>query len=251
MQKKHNIRKPEGKKMVKAHIHSHPRSTTQLSKVVPIGRGHKLQCAVSMLSNNMVRTEVKGQQPVISFDDEMMSMASSLVDINTIYRFRLTNSANATTTGGGILTGYQNADPSGGSGSTWTATEWSSLTSLFSEVRCTKFSLHFGRIAGLTQGNPIYISGVLSTVGANPTSTNQVWDNADAQIWNCASETSVHPIKHTIVQSDVAFAIVTTPNPGSYAGCPGAIQYYGDGFSTSTVVTKIAIEGFYEFRSRI
>jgi hypothetical protein len=233
--------------MVQARL---PRKTP-LNRVVQVGKGHKLQCAVNMLSNNMVKTEVKGQSPVISYDEEVMSMAASLVDINTIYKFRLTNSQNVTTTGGGIVTGYQNADPSGGAGSTWTASEWSSLTSLFSEVRFTKFVLHFGRVAGLTQGNPVYISGVLSTVGANPSSTNQVWDNADAQILQLASETAQRPVKHSIVQSDVAFAIVTTPNPGSYAGCPGAIQYYGDGFATSTVVIKLAIEGYFEFRSRI
>jgi hypothetical protein len=225
---------------------------SRLPRVIPHTSGSKLHTAIAILANNTVTTfEGKSGASSVAFDPEVQSLASSLVDMNTVYKFRLTNSANLTSTGGGVLQGYENADPSGGSGSTWTATEWSALITLFSEVKMDIFQLWFSPVAGLTQGAPLIISSVLSSVTANPTSVNQVLDNADAEAYQFCVDKSKHPYKHTLKGTNLGWAVVTTPNPGSYAGCPGAIQYYGDGYSTGTTVAKLYIMGVYSFRSRI
>jgi len=113
------------------------------------------------------------------------------------------------------------------------------------------FQLWFTAVQGLTQGNQLWISSALSSISANPTSTTQVLDNADAKLYRFASCTNGSPFIHTLKGTDLNWAVVTTPNPGSYAGCPGAIQFYGDGYSTSSTVGKLGIVGVYSFRSRI
>jgi hypothetical protein len=187
----------------------------------------------------------------------------SLRSLNRTVRFRLTDNNSPllyiSSNGSGIVSGYQNADPSGGSGSTWTSTEWSALTSLYSEVRMIEFSIYFTPVSPedtknitTSGGNAVTVSGVLSSVAAAPTSRAQVWDNADAKIFCCLSMTTGKPYKHTIRPGrKLNWAVVTTPNPGSYAGCPGAIQYYGDGMVASAPLFAVSMEGIYEFRSRI
>jgi len=252
MKSKHSAPKPREKKVrtiqfPASTIVPKVRSRQRIPQRLPVLKSHKIYTAINLLLNNTVDSK-EGQT---AFDPEAQSLASSIVDMNTVYKFRLTNSANLTTTGGGVLQGYENADPSGGSGSTWTATEWSALISLFSEVKMDMFQLWFSPVTGLTQGAPLMISGVLSSVSANPTSVNQVLDNADAQAWCLGTTKEPFSYKHTIRGSDLGWAIVTTPSPGSYAGCTGAIQYYGDGYSTTTTVAKLYIVGVYSFRSRI
>jgi len=189
-------------------------------------------------------------------------ISRGLTDLNRVVKFRLVDN-NITTyvssSGGGVISGYQNADPSGGSGSTWQANEWSSLTALFSEVKLIEFSMAFTpvspedtKLPSTNGGNVVYISGVLSSVAANPSSKAQVFDNADAKMWTALSSTTGKPFVHTIrPRGPLNWAIVTTPNPGSYAGCPGAIQYYGEGFVVSTPIFAITMYGVYQFRSRI
>jgi len=161
--------------------------------------------------------------------------------------------------GSGVIAGYQNADPSGGSGSTWTAPEWSALTSLYSEVRIRSFEIWFtpvspedNKLSSASAGNVLYVSGVLSSIAAAPTSRSQVLDNADAKLWTPLSSYGGRPFVHRIKpRGKPQWATVTTPSPGSYAGCPGAIQWYGDGYPTSINLIAISMIGIYEFRSRI
>jgi hypothetical protein len=190
------------------------------------------------------------------FDDNQTALAQSMVELNTVYEFRLVTTATLSSNGSGILAGYQNADPSGGSGSTWTASEWSALVSLFSEVRMKSFSIRFSSPYprdpdfNTNTGNFIVLSGVLSSVASAPTTAAQVWDNADARPFNL-QHTQRDVILHTIKGTDLNWAIVTTPNPGSYAGVPGSIQWYGSTYPASTTCGVIFIEGIYQFRSRI
>jgi len=184
-------------------------------------------------------------------DDVDMSMAGSLISMDTIYKFRLVHgNVDVKSTGGGVVSGYENADPSGGSGSTWTALEWSSLITLFSQVKMHKFTCHFTADIGLTQGQVIAVSGVLSSLAGNPSTFDNSWDNADSKLW-APKEVSLHGFVHSISGSDLNWAIVTTPNPGSYAGVPGAIQWYGSGFGATVTVGQVSMEGIYCFRSRI
>jgi hypothetical protein len=190
------------------------------------------------------------------------TVSRGLTNLGRIVKFRLVDNSNPTqylgSNGSGVIAGYQNADPSGGSGATWTASEWSALTSLYSEVRLRKFSIWFtpvspedSKLPSASAGNILYISGVLSSIAAAPTTRAQVLDNADAKIWTPLSYTLGRPFVHTIRPSRPQWASVNTPSPGSYAGCPGAIQWYGDGYPASINLIAISMIGYYEFRSRI
>lgn len=186
----------------------------------------------------------------------------SLRTLTRTQRFRLVDNNQPllyiSSNGSGLVAGYQNADPSGGSGATWTAGEWSTVTALYSQVRMIEFSIYFTPVSpedtkqiNTSGGNAIFISGVLSSLAAAPTTRAQVWDNADAKILNVLSFTTGKPYKHTIRPRSTNWAIVTSPNPGSFAGCPGGIQYYGDGFAATVPCFAVSMEGIYEFRSRI
>lgn len=160
--------------------------------------------------------------------------------------------------GSGVLAGYQNADPSGGSGSTWTANEWTSMTSMYSQVRLVEMTVWLipvppedTKLAG-DISNYLIVSSVLSSVAAAPTTSASVFDNADAKIFTPFTRSSSRPIMFKLrPRGPLNWAVVTTPNPGSYAGCPGAIQWYADQLPVSIVCFMLKTEGIYEFRSRI
>jgi len=245
-----------------------PSSKPSVKRPIMVNKTHKIQQAINLLGNNRkhprlggvlashVKTALdKGDLKVTEdnyFDPEAMALAGSLVDMNTVYEFRIVSAGiSLTASAGGVLASYQTADPSGGG--TWTATEWASLVTLFSEVKMKRFTCHFVRAlnTGIAAGQGIAVSGVLSTVAAAPTTYSQVYDNADANVYNLLNDTSLHGYKHTIKGTDLTWAIVTTPNPGSYAGCPGSIQWYGNGITINSTVGQVHISGHYLFRSRI
>jgi len=191
--------------------------------------------------------------------DADMSLAGSLVSLNTVYKFRLVpNDASppSLTSAAGIIKGFQSVDPSGAG--TWTASEWASLISLFSEIKFDSFEMKFWPVnhsstalTTATLGNGLAISGVLSTVTVAPTTWNAVIDNADSQIYAFMNDTTDRVFVHRIKGTEISWAIVTTPNPGSYAGCPGSIQYYGNGLVTAQPLLLYSMVGIYSFRSRI
>jgi len=174
-------------------------------------------------------------------------------------RFRLVDNSTSgivlNSTVGGVMAGAFNCDPSG-SGS-WTASEWSALTTLYSEVKVIWFKVTFNiapqsdsKIDGTAPGNSLYVSAVMSNIGATPTSSAQVYDNAGAKVYQ-VFHTRGMPVSHKLRQRDLNYAIVTTPSPGSYAGCSGGIQWWMDQLPVSVTIGYAKIEGVYEFRSRI
>jgi len=102
-----------------------------------------------------------------------------------------------------------------------------------------------------TLGNGLAISGVLSSVASAPTTWNQVVDNADSVVYPFINDHSGRVFRHSLKGTDLNWAVVTTPNPGSYAGCPGSIQYYGNGLPTAEPLLLYTMIGVYSFRSRI
>lgn len=223
----------------------------------------KLIQAIHILGNNRKHSALGGVLPAHLqgddvkidpkeyYDQGAMDLASSLISINTEYDFRLISAGvAASSSGAGLLNGFQGADPSGGG--TWTATEWASLITLFSEVKMKSFSITFNRTFDTTiqLGNVLMVSGALSTIAAAPTTYSQVFDNADAKMYQVQADTSKTGYTHTIRGTDLSWAIVTTPNPGGYAGCPGSIQYIGT-FTASKAVLLLSMHGVYAFRSRI
>jgi len=223
----------------------------------------KIHTAIHLVGNNKLSRKSGGVCPKHLVSDDMktddnfydpsaLAMAQAFIGLDTIYEFRLVSAGlSLTVTGGGILGAFQTADPSGAG--SWTATEWASLIALFSEVRMKSFTVHFVRAlnTGIAAAQGMAISGVLSTVGSAPTTYSQVYDNADATIWAAGTDTSAHGYKHTIRGTDLTWAIVTTPNPGAYAGCPGSIQYYTAGMTAGVTFGQYHLSGIYAFRSRI
>jgi len=241
----------------------------KISRPIRISKTSKISTAIRLLQNNRLGVdyggvlakhlstqEGDGDQKYTSFDPEAMAVAASMVDLGTVYKFRLIHVIGGqSSSAGGVLSGYQNADPSGGAGSTWTAAEWASLITLFSEVRNVSFSIKINPYRNnlLLQSGALYVSGVLSSLAAAPTTADQCFDNADAKNYSIGTDSTRFGFSHTVKNtlSELSWAIVTTPNPGSYAGCPGAIQWFGNGFTASVAVIQYAVEGIYEFRSRI
>jgi hypothetical protein len=207
-----------------------------------------------MMSN--ARGKKRGRRSNRGFIDR------KLRDMSTVVRFRIVDNnvspAQLSASGSGVLAGYQNADPSGGSGATWTASEWSTITALYSEVRLVEFTVNFmpvppqdNKVSG-DIANYLTTSTVLNSLSSAPTSSSQVYDNADGKIHCFLTTRSPKPIKVTLrPKGPLNWAVVTSPNPGSYAGCPGAIQWYTDSQVVSVVYFLIKMEGIYEFRSRI
>jgi len=189
----------------------------------------------------------------------MMGIASSLLSQDTVYDFRLASGNIAmTSNGSGVVQSFLSADPSGGSGSTWTATEWTALTSLFTEVRLRAVRMHicwsapFDTNAWQSLTTLLAITPSLVSISSNPASIAAVWDNPESKLFNVnllrsGSGISIIELRPRTLLN---FATTAVPNPGSYAGCPGSIAWYGLGFPISANIGSYVIEGFYEFRNR-
>jgi hypothetical protein len=210
--------------------------------------------------HDLVRSLPQGSSDLDSFATESSGpspmMLSALVDQDTVYRFRLTGGpVFLATSGAGVTKGYETADPSGGG--TWTAAEWNNLTPLFSEVRLVEFKIHLAFTgvydSNAWQGtNPTFVWNTsLSTPGAAPTAISVVWDNASAKVLNPVVGNGKVYTMVVKPRSGLAWAAVGSADPGSYAGCPGSINYYGENFPNSISVGFYYQEGIYEFRSRI
>lgn len=182
------------------------------------------------------------------------SIASSFVDLNTIYTFRLGGHSTISQTSGVVNT-FIACDPSA-TGVNFP--EWATLSSLFSEFRLKLFQVQFviapfntTALGTAVSVPPIMICGNLGTAVA-PGSYAAIADNADAKLWAAAKDTSKNGYTHRLSGTHLNFSQVTTPTTEPYAGAPGSIQVYGSFGSTSQAdVIHVLISGVYEFRSRV
>jgi len=199
----------------------------------------------------------KRASPAIS--QTQTSLMKSLVNMDTVYKFRLsltgTSMLQLLSNSSGICAGYENADPSGGSGSTWTAYEWVDVSAMFNEVKLVEFILTFcpaqTTSTTLVAGSPLAVSGNLLSQSAAPSTISSVLDNADAKLYNLVTDRSQHGYRHRIKGTSLGWASTSSPNPGGFAGVTGAIQYYGNGYNSSVIMGYLWIEGIYAFRSRV
>lgn len=181
------------------------------------------------------------------------SLASSFVDLNKVYRFRLGGHTQVGYTSG-TLDDFFPADPSA---SGLGFPEWPTLSALFSEFKLVSLTVQLvrQRQAGSdynTQfNNPIMIAGNLGTAAA-PGSYANLADNADSFMWNCANSTSDRGIYHTLHGIGLNWSVVSTPTTEPFAGAPGSIQMYGTATSgTPSDVIHALVIGIYDFRSRV
>lgn len=197
------------------------------------------------------------QIPKVGLSSSEVEMIGSLVDPTVRYKLRFSHSiGQVSANGSGIVAGFATADPSGNSGSSWTADEWSACSSIFATVRCVRFEVWFAfAITTVTaQGNPwLAVGSQVSTLTVNPTVASQALGCSDSEVHAPHLYSSVNVSKHhyKLDTRVLEFASVNTPNPGTYAGCPGTIVWYGAGYGASTVALSQFNVGFYEFMGRL
>jgi hypothetical protein len=184
--------------------------------------------------------------PAITLSSSM-SLSKSLLDPNTIYKFRLVNQNYFTASAGGVLSGYITFDPSG-------FAEYSTLSALFNEVRITRAVVHLanlnphadGYLAGPSKFG-LFVSPNLGFTAAVPGSTLQVLENQGGVVHHLASP---RVTKLSVDVKSNSFAAVATPVPGPYAGCFGQFEFYQSGLNGTVGYFEYYYEGEYEFRSR-
>jgi hypothetical protein len=167
-----------------------------------------------------------------------LQMAQSLVDPGTIYRFRLTHFKSHTTSVGGVLAEVLNNDPS-----TWQ--EWSSLSSLFTQVRIRRATLHVHRAlqasvpTTTSYGNclPLAFNAMYDEVAA-PTTYDTCTDTPNYKIFDHYFATKGMTITLDFTGATTPlWADVSTPQSSSlFQGCPGCFQLYADNQFVSTVI---------------
>jgi hypothetical protein len=177
----------------------------------------------------------------------MMSLSSSLIDSNTIYRFRLAYQNFFISSITGILGGSISLNPSA-------RPEYGTLELLFGEVRVIKAVLHVVPLNPHSDGYAAGTNRFGIPFAYNPTETNtspsslsDVWQNATCKVMHLASSSA------QIIVANVkgnSFALTGTPVPGPYAGCYGQFEFYQTGLSASTTYFEFYLEVEYEFRGR-
>jgi len=208
------------------------------------------------LLKTMNTGSIDSKDSLTTLEPETSSIMAALVDQDTIYRFRLTAGPFfLASNGAGVTAGFETADPSGGG--SWTASEWNNLTPLFTEVRLIEFKMRMF-VTGVYDSNawqgtnPTFVWNTsLTTPTAAPTSAPVVWDNASAKIVNVTLPNSREEVMTVRPRSLLNFASTSAPNPGSFAGCPGSINWYAENLPVSISWGVFYLEGFYEFRNRV
>jgi hypothetical protein len=179
-----------------------------------------------------------------------VSMARSLLDPRTIYRFRLIDFNSFASSGAGLLSGYISCSPGVTSFS-----EYTSLTNLFTEVRLVAARIHICNVNPHADG---YATGFVKSdvamnyndlsVSVTPSSVLATLDNAHS--WLHPLGKSTVSTYSAMVSKDRQFADTATPAPGPYAGCTGQFSFYQTALTASTTYFDYFLECEFEFRNR-
>jgi len=203
-----------------------------------------------MMPANASRHDIKMPEPLF-----VPSMRTTTMQFSNVI-FGMTNSS-------GVFAGYIPFDPSVTLTTFWSSAvlfnEWSTFANLWGEVKVLRFEASFAiQYIDDTKGDapgPLMIASISSPIATTPVNYQQVADNGDAQMWNLVSDKSGSNRFHSVKMKQVAWAGVTTPNPGSsngiVAGCPGSIITYGSGYAASVALVTCKVRGLYRFRTRI
>jgi hypothetical protein len=169
----------------------------------------------------------------------------------------------AASNGSGVLAGALPFDPSATLSSTFGSAaifnEWTNFSNLFQNVKMLQFEAEFVRVqTDDTKGDipePLVIASSTSPTLVVPSTFQQVADNGDAQIWPVIQDYSGRARYHATRITQLAWALTSTPNPGSSsgisAGCPGSIIIFGTGYPVSVQVCSIKYTGTYLLRTRV
>ncbi len=227
-------------------------------------RKPKISCSVHNLVRNLIKSSqgmeiklgdykgVRVSKTMFVPDEESLNIANEFVSLNTVYEFRLAGHATVNSVSGVVDT-FIATDPSS---SGWNCSEWSTLSSLFSEFRVKHFQVQLCRSnwdkdSTVNPTQPTYLVCANLGTAVAPGSYAAVADNADSKLW-AAWDCSPHGYTHKMDCRGIGWSQVTTPTTEPFAGAPGSIQIYGSfGNSNTTGILHLLISGVYEFRSRV
>jgi len=166
----------------------------------------------------------------------------------TSYNVVLKGFSTMTSTTGSTITAFIPSDPSG---SGYGFAEWSSLVSLFSEVRILRLTIQLVSYNVTTGANTPVAVGFNPTTSAAPSNEGAVIQLADSEYWACNADRTNRGLKFDVsFDSRLGFSTTSSVTTTPYAGCPGSIQIYGSGFGVSTAYFKVLVMGLYQFRGR-
>jgi hypothetical protein len=186
-----------------------------------------------------------------------------MIPITQTQKMQFRGYAGCATNSSGVISTYISTDPSATLQTPFGATtqflEWSSITNLFQEVKLLQFEVQLVRMyADETKGDvwgPIGIASTSSPILASPGIYQQVIDNGDSQLWSLLGDQSGMNRYHALRMTQVAWASISIPNPGSSngiaAGCPGSIIFFGNVLPTSATMFGVKYSGTYLLRTRI
>ncbi len=163
-------------------------------------------------------------------------------DPTEVVRYRLTNCQLFASSAGTALSVLVTCDPSA-------YTEYADISALFSEIRLVSSTIHIANVLNTTTVNRynLPIGFDPSNTSTSPVSQVAVYAIAGAR-FNPISSPEVHTYRARITQ--MAWALVTAPVPGPYAGCFGAWSGYRSALDVSTSYCDVYSENVYELRGR-
>ncbi len=156
--------------------------------------------------------------------------------------------AGAVTPTAGVAASLFTCDPS-----SIPLSQWSTLASLFDEVRLHSFSVTiapYQATPGLSITGPLISSiamGSFYSKSTLPSNIVQVLTAGDAEL---VSPLMVKAHKHTMKVPRLGFAPTSSPAGDTWRGCPGNIQLYATGTGSQSMLTYFVC-GVYELRGRI
>lgn len=180
-----------------------------------------------------------------SENSQSPSFAASLLDNNAVYKFRIVNIQNLTSSAGGTISFAISCNPS-----TTSFTNWADLIDLFSEVRMVQTSV---RLANIDPNYTAIIQRSM-TFGYDDGETSLA-PALEEDVFSLG-ESKVHMFTHLDVVTQTnkcgsrEWAKVGSPAPGTYAGCYGQWSFYGQNLSASTTYVRVYTEIVVELRNR-
>ncbi len=175
--------------------------------------------------------------------EEAVSLASSFVNVNTIYEFRLSRLFGKSSDVGGTVNEYFSNDPS-------SYAEWSSLTALFSQVKIRRAMARFARgyqgpvgtTVGVGSFRPMVVNANFDDIGT-PGSYAGALDSPLNRVWHIDFDQSQLALElhlDFVGEHEPLWADVTTPASSTlYQGCPGCFQMFQDTTTASVEVCTV------------
>jgi hypothetical protein len=138
------------------------------------------------------------------------------------------------------------------SSSGYNFTEWSSVSTLYSEIKhvATQIQVTGLNITALTQGTPLFIGYIFSR-NTSPTSLANVVQLSSTKSYNLERDTSSRGFTMTArARGPLNWSPTSTVVTNAYAGCPGSFQIAGNAYTVSINLALVRVKSIYLVRGR-